>query len=382
MNGRLSCVTSYSLWQRKTRADPMQGNWLNRFACRRPLWLPLDDQAPRVILASRVSISRNLRGMLFPPFAGQEKSAETVCHILHSEVTRLPGWDAVTELEPQLMPPDHRAFLRERGLFRDSFCQIAHDGLALLRKDEQGCCYCNDRDHLRVTYWSKGLDLVRLHDACRQVIDALTGRLDFCENDYYGHLCRDVDLCGAGVFMEVLLHLPALSLLEPNRRKLMAQITAACKESGNILEAPPEPGHGAICILHSGHIPRAAALTALTRLAQVAARVCECELNERRRLAQFNPVDLCDLVGRARGLALSAHKMSEPEMRNCLSAIWLGRECGLFRQTVATGLQDLFGNTGSATIRMLHPDGIKGKEWSEDLCEQLRIDMLRQGLDL
>jgi len=90
----------------------MQGNWLNEFACRRPLWLPVDDLSPRMVLASRVSISRNLRGMLFTPFAGQEKTAETVCHILHSEISRLPGWDDVTELEPRLMPPDHRAFLR------------------------------------------------------------------------------------------------------------------------------------------------------------------------------------------------------------------------------------------------------------------------------
>ena len=360
----------------------MQGNWLNEFACRRPLWLPPDDLSPRVVLASRVSISRNLRGMLFTPFAGQEQTAETVCHILHSEVSRLPGWNEVTELEPPLMPPEHRAFLRERGLFRDSFCQIAHDGLAMLRKDEQGCCFCNDRDHLRVAYWSKGLELNKLYDFCRQVVDALTGKLDFCENDYYGHLCRDVDLCGAGVFMEVLLHLPALALPESNRRKVLAQITAACKESGNFLTAPPEPGHGGLCVLRSGHLSREAAMTAPARLAQVAEHVCACELNERRRLAHFNPNDLCDLVSRARGLARSAFKMSESEMRNCLSAIWLGRECDLFRQTGTNCLLDLFGNAGSATIRMLHPNGVKAKEWSEDLCEQLRIDMLHQGLDL
>lgn len=360
----------------------MQGNWLNEFARRRPLWLPVDDHSPRVVLASRVSISRNLRGMLFTPFAGQEKTAEAVCHILHSEIARLPDWAEVTELEPRLMPPDHRAFLRERGLFRDSFCQIAHDGLAMLRKDEQGCCFCNDRDHLRVMYWSKGLELNELHNSCQQLVNALAKRLDFSENDYYGHLCRDVDLCGAGVFMEVLLHLPALALLEANRRKVLAQITAAVKESGNFLEAPPTPEFGAVCILRSGHLSREAAADAPARLTQVAEQICECELNERRRLARFNLVELCDLVSRARGLARSAYKMSESEMRNCLSAIWLGRECGLFHQTETSDVQELFGNAGSATIRMLHPDGVQDKEWTEDLCEQLRIDMLRQSLEL
>lgn len=360
----------------------MQGNWLNEFACRRPLWLPVDDLSPRMVLASRVSISRNLRGMLFTPFAGQEKTAETVCHILHSEISRLPGWDDVTELEPRLMPPDHRAFLRERGLFRDSFCQIAHDGLAMLRKDEQGCCFCNDRDHLRVMYWSKRLELNKLQNSCQQFVDALAKRLDFCENDYYGYLCRDVDLCGAGVFMEVLLHLPALVLVEANRRKVLSQITAAVKESGNFLEAPSTPELGAVCILRSGHLSREASVAAPALLAKVAEQVCECELNERRRLARLNPVDLYDLVSRARGLARSAYKMSESEMRNCLSAIWLGREYGLFRQTGTSSVQELFGNAGSATIRMLHPEGIQGQEWTEDLCEQLRIDMLRQNLDL
>lgn len=364
----------------------MQGNWLHLFARRRPLWLPSVDRSPRVILACCANISRNLRGMLFPPFGGQSAQAETVCHILHTEISRLPGWDNVTQFEPRLMPPLHRAFMRERGLFPASFCTIAHDGLALLHQNQQACCYLNDRDHLRVASWSGDLSLPPLLEDCQRVIDALTGRLDFCRDDYYGHLCRDAMRCGAGVSMEVVLHLPALALTPTptttNHRKQLSQIIDACQESGNRLKVHPKYEDGALYLLQSGHIPRQGALAAAKRLAELAERIRDCELNERRRLAQQEPVNICDLAGRAYGLARSAHRISDQEMRNCLSAIWLGRECGLFRETDTTPLQDLFGNTGRASLAMLFPERAASPDWPEELCDLLRIGLLQKGLGL
>lgn len=300
------------------------------WAVRQPWWLPEAVDSPQVILASKVTLARNLRGLRFPPFGGDAATAERACYLVKELLSQSNVLFDTLELEPRAMPQEQRLFLVERGLLRHEFVHGAGDSLAFVALDERKCFAINDIDHLRATIMADGLALRFLLEQVTTLAARLALRADFSMDKEFGHVTAQAGEMGTGVVFSVLMHLPAM--------KMRGYIPAAAHAAEMlgvklmpVFEKQEEQGAALYQLRNLRTMGWSEALAA-ERVQQFATRLSWHEGNARGKLLGGGSLKLCDSVGRARGILKGAYILGAPEARELLSRLWLGAECGLLRQ--------------------------------------------------
>lgn len=300
------------------------------WAARQPWWLPSTADHPRVILASKVTLARNLRGLRFPPFGGDAAAAERACYLVKDLLSQSGVLLDTLELEPRAMPPEQRLFLVERGLLRHGYVHGAAESLAFVALDERRSLVINDTDHLRVSFMADGLAVLPLLERVVALAERLAIHGDFSKDKELGHITAQASELGTGVVFSVLLHLPAMKM-----RGYLPAATQAAEMLGvtltPVFEQQAEQG-GALYQLRNLRTMGWSERLAAERVQQFALRLCWHENNARDKLLSSNSLKLCDSVGRARGILQGAFMLSAPEARDVLSRLWLGAECGLLKQ--------------------------------------------------
>lgn len=300
------------------------------WAAKQPWWLPGSADHPSIILASKVSMARNLRGLRFPPFGGDSAVAERACYLVKELLSSSGVLVDTLELEPRALLPEQRQFLVERGLLRLEYVNSAADSLAFVSLDERRVLVINDTDHLRVNLMGDGLAVLPLVERLSEMDRSLSLRADFAMDDEFGHVCAQANEIGTGVVISVLLHLPAMKL-----RGYMAAASRAAELMGLKLTPLFERKDDAEAGLYQLRNLRTLGwsdMLAAERVRQLAMRLSWHENNAREVLRSRYSRQLCDSVGRARGILRGARVLSAPEARDLLSRLWLGSECGLLRQ--------------------------------------------------
>ncbi len=305
------------------------------WAARQPWWLPEAAETPRVILASKVTLARNLRGLRFPPFGGDAATAERACYLVKDLLSQSDVLLDTLELEPRAMPPEQRLFLVERGLLRHEFVHGASDSLAFVALNERRSFVINDTDHLRATIMADGLAVLPLQEQVAALAARLALRADFSMDKEFGHVTAQASEMGTGVVFSVLLHLPALKM-----RGYIPAASQAAEMMGSKLTPVAEKQDDQGAALYQLRNLRTMGWSerlAAERVQQFATRLCWHEDNARDKLLSGGSLRLCDSVGRARGVLKGAYILGAPEARELLSRLWLGAECGLLRQFSAAG---------------------------------------------
>jgi len=177
-----------------------------------------------VIVSSRIRLSRNLTGHLFPGSMGHEEEER----VRTAAIAAFEGLLDETTYEPVLigdLRPSERRLLMERKLISQDF-SLHKEKTVMLRKDMNQSCMINEDDHLKILTYRGGEALSSLYREVRDLDDKLETRVDFAASLEYGYLGPRLDNLGTAMKGSYFVHLPALveSGLVDKALKTMIQV--------------------------------------------------------------------------------------------------------------------------------------------------------------
>lgn len=331
-----------------------------------------DREGPAIAVSSRVRLARNLKGHAFPDWAGEEECVRVW--------TRLaPALDRLTTLTTAMastndeIPDLDRALLVERHLISREHAQKGRGSGVVIAADESVTLMVNEEDHLRMQALSPGL---RLQEAWRR-IDAVDSEIEervaYAFSPRLGYLTACPSNVGTGIRASVMLHLPALALMEE-----MGRVINGIQKLGMTVRGLWGEGTEAAGDFYqvSNQITlgdREDRIVAA--LENLVLEIMDHEKNARARLVHAREALLLDRIGRARGVLANAHILASGEALSHLSALRLGIELGIVRETDRATVDALLLATQPAHIQKL-----EGRALNPAERDQARAALVRARL--
>jgi protein arginine kinase len=289
-------------------------------------WLSPEAPESPIAISSRIRLARNLEHLPFPGQASPEQRDQVLATIRKA----LPACGIPWRLQADLSELDdlERDILLERRLINEKLCLGGNASAVAVNEDASLSLTINEQDHLRLQILLPGL---QLRQAWQQLdtLDARLGQqLNLAFDETLGFLSSNPSNLGTGLRASVMLHLPALSILDQ-----LTPITRAASELG--LEIRGLFGEGSRAIGGYFQISNQTTLglsedEILNRLEIIINRLIWSEKNARFQLLRKNRDRVYDYVGRAYGLLRYAAIMPSEEAIEHLSALNLGVCLGLF----------------------------------------------------
>ncbi len=301
-------------------------------------WLPAGGEAA-IVVSSRIRLARNLEGAAFPGWAGEAECARLQKQLLAVLRASPALGQAPLVFDMQTLTTIERDVLRERHLIS---LDLAHKGLGsglVARTDESLSVMINEEDHLRLQAMRPGFSLDELWREIDALDDQIEEQLRYAYSHSLGYLTACPSNVGTGLRASVMLHIPALRLMdetEPVLKSLAAMdiaVRGLCGEgtdaAGNMFQISNQTTLGA------------SETDLIRRLQAIVTEVAAHEENARQRLVEERPARLRDVVGRAYGIVRHAGVLPSNEALDHLSALHLGIALGILKGTDISVLNKL-----------------------------------------
>lgn len=283
---------------------------------------------PAVVVSSRVRLARNLQETTFPGWA-EPAECEQVWNRLWPLLKALPPLDAGLSVEMAELPELDRLVLFERHLISRELKERGRGSGLIMAADERVAVMVNEEDHLRLQAMSPGLKLAGLWQVLTRMDDRLQEQVPFAFSPTLGYLTACPTNVGTGLRASVMLHVPALVLLDEigpiikgldkiglTVRGLWGEGTEA---AGNMFQVSNQ--------IRLGEKEEAI----IGNLEKIVAEIAEFEQQARGRLMERKEPLAQDHVGRAWGILSHAHLLTSKEALDLLSGLRLGLDLGILK---------------------------------------------------
>jgi protein arginine kinase len=336
-------------------------------------WYSLPGPEMDVAVASRVRLSRNLMGYLFPPLAAKAEE-EQVRDELVKAFEALGSEFRVLSLDS--LPPLERRILLERNLISQAF-SAAPNRCLVLSEDEKLSAMINEEDHLRLVCIHSGLALEEAYRQADQVDSRLEASVHYAASMEWGFLTTSLSSAGTGLRASVMLHLPAL-VMEGNvgwALKMVGQMGLAIKghwgEGDNSLGDMYQISNPVSLGLNEKEIVETVRSTAVSLM--------DYERKARAEMLKSRRVELEDAIFRAYGQLSQCRLVSSKEAIELLAKVRLGVSLGVLASPgleTVTALMIL--SQKSHIQKMLDASG---DETDNKLVDYTRAKLLRRALE-
>ncbi len=281
-----------------------------------------------VVLSSRVRLARNLAGFNFLARATRDERRQILTHVRD----RLAADGAPVTLRWVALgdaAPLERLILVERRLISKQHARGDEPRAVLISQpDEQLSIMVNEEDHLRIQVMRPGMDLRDAFDRINDADDRVESVLEYAWCPRFGYLTACPTNVGTGARVSVMLHLPALKLINE-----IEKVRRAAKAMNLAVRGFYGEGTEAI-----GDIYQVSNQTTLGRSEEdiltafaddIMPKVVEYERHARRRLIENRRPIVEDRVNRALGTLLHARLLNSDEAVKLLSLVRLGVTLGM-----------------------------------------------------
>ncbi|MBX3473899.1 MAG: protein arginine kinase [Planctomycetes bacterium] len=191
-------------------------NDLSGFDClAHPLgeWLKGTGPESDVVISTRVRLARNVSGFPFTARADARQRSEVLR--LATEALRSVHLEkSVVTLDLQQVAEMDRDILVERHLISRELAGAEGPRGVTFGRGEMLSIMVNEEDHLRLQWIKSGFDPDRAFSALRRVDAAMETALPIAFSPLYGYLTACPTNVGTGMRVSVMVHLPALTLME------------------------------------------------------------------------------------------------------------------------------------------------------------------------
>ncbi len=289
-------------------------------------WLRGEGPHAEMVLSTRIRLARNLRDIPFTHRARDEQLHGVLASVVSATQPSKLLADGLL-LRMQDMTPIERQVLVERHLVSHELGDGARPRGIYVAPDDRVSIMINEEDHLRLQALTPGFQLAEAWSLADRTDDDLDQSLDYAYSDEIGYLTACPTNAGTGLRASVLIHLPALVLLEEIQRVLKSIMQVGLNVRGLYGE------HSEIM----GNLFQISNQTTLGRserdsiesLERVTRQIIETEERARERMLRDARTQLEDKVWRAYGTLRFCRTIQAKEVINLCSAVRLGVAMGL-----------------------------------------------------
>jgi len=284
---------------------------------------PLSD----IVISSRIRLARNVEGIPFSPRAEQaelknifELSRQIVEEDYLFKNSNLLLLDELTPLESQFLVEKHLISIyhaREKRPYRG----------CVFNQRETLSIMVNEEDHFRIQYLLPGLQLNNIWKLINKIDDEIEKKVTYAFSEKEGYLTSCPTNVGTGMRASVMLHLPALAMINGinDILKAISKIGYVVRGfygegtevMGNLFQVSNQITLG----LSEGEI--------IDNLEKVNQQIISQEQKVRKDLLSNSKSQLEDQVWRAYGILSSARTISSAEAMELLSKLRFGVELGI-----------------------------------------------------
>ena len=315
--------------------------------------------APGIVVSSRIRLARNLEGVAFPGWAGEDESVKIQAR-LWPLLQALPCLSPSLSLNMADLTPPERDLLRERHLISHDLARGGKGSGVVIRGDERLSVMVNEEDHLRLQAMRPGMGLHELWDEIGVLDDELGRQARFAFSPSLGYLTACPSNVGTGLRASVMVHVPALRLLNEIDPIIKGLTKIGLAVRG--LQGEGTEASGNMFQISNQTTLGESESAIIERLIRIVGEVAAHEANARSRLMEERRVYLEDFVGRAYGVLSHARLLASQECLDMLSALRLGCEVGILSgldvvEVNRLMLYTLPGHLQKAEGRVIPPDG-------------------------
>lgn len=336
------------------------------------IWLRNQGPESDVVMSTRIRLARNVEGRKFPGWIKDDEKADLERELRDavraadiSDALLYRNLGSTTALERQLLVERH---IISRELANGS----GDRGVSFGARDFVSVM-TNEEDHLRIQVIRAGLDLRRAFEAIAETDRRLERRVNYAWHDKFGYLTACPTNCGTGMRVSVMLHLPALVLMNQ-----IEKVFQSATKVGLVVRGFYGEGTTASGDFFQISNQRTLGMTEeqiLGVVERITPKIIEYERGVREQLRQKNRPLLEDKAWRALAVLRYARKLTSEETMDLLSSVRLGAVSGFFPELRVPDVNELF-----VLSQPAHLQSFRGKEVGPSERDVLRAAFVRDRL--
>ncbi|MDI3533738.1 MAG: protein arginine kinase [Thermosediminibacterales bacterium] len=336
------------------------------------LWMEGNGPEADVVLSSRIRLARNLRNVPFPHKANLEQADKIIKQVFDAieKSSEFAGqfrcfrMKELTHLERQI--------LVEKHLISPALAE-SEKGAAFIKHDESVSIMVNEEDHIRIQTLYPGLQMEKAWQLSTKIDDVLEERLDYAFDEKKGYLTACPTNVGTGIRVSVMLHLPALNMLNQSNGIFTTIGQVGLTVRG--LYGEGSKGLGNIYQISNQLTLGQSEEDIINNLKGVTKQIIEHERSAREKLLKDAGIRLQDRVGRAYGILSNSYIISSQEAMELLSDVRLGIDLNLIKNLDSRILNEMM-----ILIRPAYLQKFFGQELNEYERDIKRASLLRDRL--
>lgn len=305
-------------------------------------WMRVKGPQSDIVFSSRVRIARNLLGYPFP-LLSTASQAEEVVKQLEQAWNKMKNQHALLKNAELIRMQDlsdlQKRVLVEKHLISPQLAEESRYGAVLLSQDESVSIMINEEDHIRIQCLFPGLQLQQAWKIANELDDLIETYLPLAFDEKRGYLTSCPTNVGTGIRASVMVHLPALAMIQQ-----LNQLFPAITQVGLAVRGIYGEGSEALGQLYqvSNQITLGQSEEEIIdKLQGVVRQIIEHEQQARDRLREMSLIQLEDRVCRSYGQLAFARVIDSREAMNYLSDVRLGIDMDLIHGVPASVMNEL-----------------------------------------
>ncbi len=337
-----------------------------------PVWIGKANDSKDVVISSRIRLARNLKGISFPSYA-DEKQLAGVNEEIRKALQVKTNIGMLHPLQIEELSAADRLVLVEKHLCSPQFIEQPHLRMLVVNQEQTISIMVNEEDHLRIQTITPGFSLEEALALANQVDDYLEQSLEYCYDECCGYLTACPTNVGTGIRASVMLHLPALAMVDQLKKVLPALTHIGINIRGFYGEGTESLGD---IYQISNQVTLGQSEEDLTNnLKSICRQVVEQERSVREALYKESKLQLEDRLCRSYGILSNSRIISSQEALKLLSDVKLGAELGILPDINNRSVMELMFLTRTSLIQKLI-----GKEVSPAERDVYRAKIIREEL--
>lgn len=331
-------------------------------------WYLQSGKDSDVVVSSRIRLARNIKGIPFEPKCTKEEQKQVVDKMKQVvlnlgyglKVWNLKDMDDITKI----------SLVEKRIVSPESVMKEKENGAIAINEDENICIMINEEDHLRMQFFSSGLEIENLYQLAKEVDERLENLISYAYHEKYGFLTACPTNVGTALRASVMVHLPALTETG-NIQKILEivnnfgmNIRGIYGEGSKVSEDMYQISNKQTLGLTEQEI--------IKNLKVITEKIIEQERLARKYLGK-NELELEDKVYRAYGLLSQCRKLTSKEASSLLSQVKLGTDLGIISELTDLKVKKIDLYSKPANLQKYF-----GKELDGIQRDQKRAELIKQ----
>ncbi len=339
-------------------------------------WMREDGPDNDIVLSSRIRLARNCAQENFPLIADHVTLAGIRDFFQQEYAHRsFQNYEDLEFVRIDELTPVEMRVLVEKHLISPQLTQHEETSAVLISKNEQVSVMINEEDHIRIQLYFPGLQLTKALAEAFEFDDWIEEKVNYAFDETKGYLTSCPTNVGTGMRASVMMHLPALAIMQQ-----ISRMVPAINQLGLVVRGIYGEGSEA-----RGNIFQISNQITLGKseedivedLQSVVQHLIEHERKARAHLMEQSEVRLADRIYRSYGTLAYSRIIESKEAAACLSNVRLGIDLGVIENVSQNILNELMVLTQPGFLQHYAEKTLTANE-----RDVLRASLIRERLQL